>query len=161
MGASPSGSHPVGSASASRPGGSLGRIIALLLAILVASTLIVWTIIPPQNRGYGRVTIIGTIVAGQVALTAIDSVTGCTPWSNGTAGGDLYGRFAYRLVNLGDSEFAATVIIARDGYHVVAQQPYVLAPHEAVRGTIRADVAYLGTCPAVPLALGLSIIYPG
>lgn len=138
------------------PRRNVGRVLALLLALLITFALVVWTAGPRPASGYGR--IVGTIISGQLALTATASTIGCTAWTNGTAGGNQYARFGYRLANLGDVETAASVIVAMTshGFHVVAQHPYTLGPHEVVEDTIGADVAYLGSCPSTPLSLGLS-----
>lgn len=140
------------------PRGRVGPILAFVLAVLITGALVAWTVGPRPNPAYGHGRIVGTIISGDVALTATASTTSCSTWTNGTQGGDLHARFQYELANLGDSETSVTVIVVRTGggFDVVAQHPYTLGPHEVVDDAIGADVPFLGVCPSVPLGLGLS-----
>ncbi len=133
-----------------------GRALALALAVLILVALGAWTVLPRSRPPHGRIT--STIVSGNISLTATQASIGCTAWSNGTQGGERYAAFAYELVNAGDSEVSISVIIAdtNGGFTVVAQRPYTLAPREVVDGSISSEVPFLGSCPAVPLSLGIS-----
>ncbi len=135
-----------------------GHILAFVLAGLITIVLIAWTVGPRPNPSYGHGRITFTIVDGQVTLTATKSVTGCTPWTNGTQGVDLSAEFGYELTNHGSAPVSMGVIIALAGnpLRVVAQHPYALGPYETVEGTIRAHVPLLGVCPTLPLMLGVS-----
>lgn len=135
-----------------------GPLLAFLLAVLITLGLIAWTVGPRPNPAYGHGWAIITIIQGQVALTATASATACAPWTNGTQGGDRTATFGYELVNQGSTEVAVSVIVVdtSSGFHVVAQRPYTLGPGERVDDTIQADVPFLGACPALPLALGMS-----
>ncbi len=138
------------------PRARTGRALALLLAVLILVALGAWTVLPRSGPPYGRATV--TIVSGNISLTTIQASTGCTAWSNGTQGGERYAAFDYVLVNAGDSGVSMSVIIVDTygGFTVVAQRPYTLVPREPVDDSLSAAVPFLGSCPAVPLTLGVS-----
>ncbi len=138
------------------PRARTGRALALVLAVVILVALGAWTVLPRFRPPYARATV--TIVSGNISLTTTRASTGCTVWSNGTQGGERYAAFDYVLVNAGDSGVSMSVIIVDTygGFTVVAQRPYTLAPREPVDDSLSVAIAFLGSCPAVPLSLGVS-----
>ena len=141
-------------------GSPAARAVAFTLTLAILAILVSWTLMPKPPALAFRGRIETTIQAGEISLTALDVLYGCSSLPNGATVRDISLLYIYRLTNLGDATAAVTVLLNVNGA-IVAQRPYVLAPHQSVMGAIGTTMSFGGGCLSLGAGLGLSLVWPG